>query len=143
MANEGRLLIDMVAYPALGFDKEPSAVLANNKDCVRQYVNRFKIGGYKLVLDGSPQGKTAWMTKPYENSGDYCGYPWMKDEIVEGGIRTALAENQQILVHCNGDAAGDQFLNAYEKMLAESDNPNKENLRPGYDSLPNCSGGSA
>lgn len=130
MANEGRLLIDMVAYPALGFDKEPSAVLANNKDCVRQYVNRFKIGGYKLVLDGSPQGKTAWMTKPYENSGDYCGYPWMKDEIVEGGIRTALAENQQILVHCNGDAAGDQFLNAYEKMLAESDNPNKENLRP-------------
>ena len=130
MANEGRLLIDMVAYPALGFDKDPSAVLQNNRDCVRQYVNRFKIGGYKLVLDGSPQGKTAWMTKPYENSGDYCGYPWMKDEIVEGGIRTALADNQQILVHCNGDAAGDQFLNAYEKMLAESDNPNKENLRP-------------
>jgi predicted amidohydrolase YtcJ len=36
----------------------------------------------------------------------------------------------QILTHCNGDAASEQFLNAYEKALSESDNPNKETLKP-------------
>ena len=35
----------------------------------------------------------------------------------------------QALVHCNGDAAGDQFLRCFEEMYALSDNPNKENLR--------------
>ena len=41
-----------------------------------------------------------------------------------------MNSNLQILAHCNGDAASEQFLNAYEKALAESDNPNKDNLRP-------------
>lgn len=130
MAAEGRLLVDVVSYPCFGFDADMHSTMEQNKDCLNQYVNHFKIGGYKVVLDGSPQGKSAWMTKPYENSGDYCGYPWMKDAVLEGYFKTALEENQQILVHCNGDAAGDQFLNAYEKMLVQSDNPNKNNLRP-------------
>ena len=42
----------------------------------------------------------------------------------------AVNENQQFLAHCNGDAAGDQFLNAYEKALAQSSNPDKDKLRP-------------
>lgn len=25
----------------------------------------MKIGGYKMFLDGSPQGRTAWMRTPY------------------------------------------------------------------------------
>ncbi len=41
-----------------------------------------------------------------------------------------MDENRQLLVHCNGDAASEQFLNAYEKAIAESSNPNKDNLRP-------------
>lgn len=43
--------------------------------------------------------------------------------------KQAMDDNVQILAHCNGDAAGDQFLNSIEKMLPLSDNPNKENLR--------------
>jgi predicted amidohydrolase YtcJ len=31
----------------------------------RTYEGRFRIGGIKLTLDGSPQGKTAWLAKPY------------------------------------------------------------------------------
>ena len=130
MAAEGRLLADVVAYPCHGLGLGIGDAMEVNKDCIMQYVNRFKIGGYKALLDGSPQGKSAWMTKPYENSGDYCGYPWVTDEVIEGYIKQALDDNLQILVHCNGDAAGDQYLNAYEKMLEQSDNPNKYNLRP-------------
>lgn len=129
-ANEGRLLIDVVAYPAFGMDDDTQKVLIDNKDCVRQYVNHFKIGGYKIVLDGSPQGRTAWMTQPYENDPEYYGYPWLKDDYVADSIKTAIDDNQQLLVHCNGDAAGDQFINLYEKELKASSNPNKDNLRP-------------
>lgn len=130
MAAEGRLLADVVAYPCYGLGLGIGDSMEKNKDCIQKYVNRYKIGGYKALLDGSPQGKSAWMTKPYENSGDYCGYPWVTDETIEGYIKQALDENLQILVHCNGDAASDQYLNTYEKALAKSDNPNKANLRP-------------
>ena len=130
LASEGRLMTDIISYPVFGIQGDPSVVMEENKDCLNKYVNHFKIGGYKAILDGSPQGRSAWMTKPYENSGDYCGYPWMSDEVVEGYMKTAIDSNHQVLVHCNGDAASDQFLNAYEKAYKASKNPEKDKLRP-------------
>ena len=53
------------------------------------------------------------MSKPYENSGDYCGYPIYTDEQVDGYVQQALDEHRQLLVHCNGDAASQQMLNGY------------------------------
>lgn len=130
MAAEGRLLTDVIAYPCHDLGLGIGNAMEENRDCIMHYVNRFKIGGYKALLDGSPQGRTAWMTKPYENSEDYCGYPWLSDEVLEGYIKQALDANLQMLAHCNGDAASDQYLNVYEKVLEQSDNPNKYNLRP-------------
>lgn len=130
LASEGRILTDTVSYPVFGIEGNLDSIFDNNKDCLNTYVNHFKIGGYKIVLDGSPQGKSAWMTRPYENSGDYCGYPWMDDEIVEKYMKIAIDANQQILAHCNGDAAADQFLNAYEKAYNASNNKLKDTLRP-------------
>lgn len=127
-AAAGILKVDIVAYAMV--NSEPQKVLAENEDCVERYVDRFKLGGFKAVLDGSPQGKSAWLTKPYENSGDYCAYSWFQDEQVEEYMRMAVDSNHQILVHCNGDAAGDQYLRAYKKALELSHNPNKYNLRP-------------
>ena len=125
----GALKIDVVAYPLI--NDTGSKLMEKNKDIVKKYKKHLKIGGYKIVLDGSPQGRSAWMTKPYlGGEADYCGYPWMKDEDVDRYALQAVNENQQFLAHCNGDAAGDQFLNAYEKALKASDNPNKDKLRP-------------
>lgn len=42
----------------------------------------------------------------------------------------AVNEGRQLLAHCNGDAAGDQFLRAYEKALEKSTNSDKDKLRP-------------
>ena len=131
--KNGRLKLDIVTYPSPLPQMCPEGVdnvMAENQDIVGQYVDHVKIGGYKILLDGSPQGKTAWMREPYENSGDYCGYPWLQDEQVHECIRKALADNQQLLTHCNGDAASQQLLDIYEQELAASDNPNKMNLRP-------------
>lgn len=129
LADEGKLRVDVVAYPMINTGGHE--VLAANPERVRTYVGGFKLGGYKMVLDGSPQGRSAWMSKPYRNGEpDYCGYPWLTDEEAEQFARLAVDDGQQLLVHCNGDAASEQFLNAYEKALRESENPRKASLRP-------------
>ncbi|MCH5249303.1 MAG: amidohydrolase [Lachnospiraceae bacterium] len=123
----GQLKIDVVAYPLMssgGID-----LLHQNQDICHKYKNRLKIGGYKLVLDGSPQGRSAWMSKPYLGGDpEYCGYPWLQNETVESYVKTAVEEGQQLLAHCNGDAASEQYLNAYEKAIKETGC--HTNLRP-------------
>lgn len=125
----GKLKIDVVAYPLLTHGGVE--LMKKNAKLTAGYHKNIRIGGYKLLLDGSPQGRTAWMSQPYLGGEEgYCGYPWMTDEEAFAACLQAVNENRQILAHCNGDAASEQFLNAYEKALAESENPNKMNLRP-------------
>lgn len=117
LAKEGRLKLDTVAYVDLN---NAPGVMADNPDYVEQYQNRLKIGGYKIFLDGSPQGRTAWVTEPYLGGDpDYKAYPIYDDATVEGFMETALKEGRQILAHCNGDAASDQMINAYEAAAAK------------------------
>ncbi len=125
--SKGKLKIDVVAYPVMD---------SNNVDLVKKYktsngdyTGRLRIGGYKIVLDGSPQGRTAWMSKPYVNGEpEYCGYPWMKNELVDNLVKKAVSARKQILAHCNGDAASEQFISAYDKAVDKISN--KEDLRP-------------
>lgn len=109
------LKVDVVAYPLLSEGGE--GLLNKNKRILRKYRNRLKLGGCKLILDGSPQGRSAWMSEPYCGGDDYCGYPWMKDVEVNKLVEMAVKEGWQILAHCNGDAASNQFLNAYELAI--------------------------
>ncbi len=89
--------------------------------------NNVNFSGYKIVLDGSPQARTAWMSKPYEvvNENDdpnYVAYPIYDDiKVVQEGIKFAMEQNAPVLVHCNGDASGDQFLSAFEAAKNELD----------------------
>ncbi len=59
------------------------------------------------------------MTKPYEGEETYCGYPIHADEKLKEYIETALNRKQQLLAHCNGDAAAGQYIAQFEKALAE------------------------
>ena len=117
MVKERRLLMDVVGY----IDVKNSHELASkHKEYIGTYIHHYKIGGYKMFLDGSPQEKTAWMTKPYEGATDgYSGYPIYQDEEVEQMVQTAINENMQLLTHCNGDAAADQLLFTFAKLFHE------------------------
>ena len=52
----------------------------------------------------------------------------MSDEEVAACIRKSLLEHQQLLAHCNGDAAAEQYLTQFEKIVRELDA--KDTLRP-------------
>ena len=89
------------------------------------YKNGYRVGGLKITLDGSPQGRTAWRTQPYllppdGQPDDYAGYPAIPDDqTVANLVDLAHVNNWQVIMHGNGDAAIDQMLRvmqaAYEK----------------------------
>src|SRR5699024_2489678 len=62
LAEQNKLKLDIVAYPTVVDNPDD---MKKHAKYAKTYYNRLKIGGYKLFLDGSPQGKTAWMTEPY------------------------------------------------------------------------------
>ena len=80
------------------------------------YRNGYRVGGVKITLDGSPQGRTAWRTEPYllppEGQGPgYAGYPAIPDDqVVIDIVDQAYRKGWQVLMHANGDAAVDQMI---------------------------------
>lgn len=111
--NRDKLDIDVVFYPLLamlGDDPLMSSPLVS-----RQYDRHFRIGGVKIVLDGSPQGRTAWLTQPFYKAPDgqkqgYAGYGALTDDQLKALVTKAYRNNWQVLMHSNGDAASDQLL---------------------------------
>lgn len=111
--NRDKLDIDVVFYPLLamlGDDPLMASPLVS-----RQYDRHFRIGGVKIVLDGSPQGRTAWLTQPFYKAPDgqkqgYAGYGAFTDDQLKGLVTKAYRNNWQVLAHSNGDAASDQLL---------------------------------
>jgi predicted amidohydrolase YtcJ len=97
------------------------------------YRHHYRIGGLKLTLDGSPQGRTAWCTQPYlippeGQQPGYAGYPAIADDAeVAGYVDEAFAKGWQVLAHTNGDAAADQFLRA---IRAATDKHGPADRRP-------------
>lgn len=124
---ENKILeLDVVAYGDL---RDSDRFLEAFQDHWGAYRDHFKLGGYKTFLDGSPQARTAWMREPYAGATDgYRGYPTLPDAQLLTYIRRALREDRQILAHCNGDAAAQQYLDAYAQALAELDRP--RDIRP-------------
>ncbi|GAB6169810.1 amidohydrolase family protein [Clostridium carnis] len=120
------LKLDLIGYIDL---RDSNKLLERFKYCIKRYNNHFKIGGYKLFLDGSPQGRTAWMLEPYKDAKDgYRGYPIYKDADLEEKIELSINEDMQLLVHCNGDAATNQYINQY-RIAKEKCNSNND-IRP-------------
>ena len=117
LIKQNKLKLDVVGYPDYDSIKEYAHTFPNSyKKCN----NHFKIRGIKMILDGSPQGRTAWMKEPYEsekqntieNKEDYKGYPAMKYDDIVRNIEYAKENDLQILAHCNGDAAAEEYIKA-------------------------------
>ena len=121
IARDGKLKLDIVSYPMYDHDVDGQLERCAEFDGP-DYIGHYRIGGLKMFLDGSPQGRTAWMTEPYEpgedGAADYCGYGTMTDEDALAFAKKAVDSNHQLLTHTNGDAAGDQLIRVYKQALA-------------------------
>lgn len=118
-----KLKMDIVGFIDIKNNKK---IYDENKETyVKDYINNFRIGGYKMFLDGSPQGRTAWMLTPYKDinnpdkNSEEFGIGTLTDEEVSKFIEQALNDNAQILSHCNGDAAAKQLICSFKKVLNE------------------------
>lgn len=122
-ASAGTLKADIVSYPdALieGAEALLQPPYYHNVDVAPLYTNHFRIGGLKLTLDGSPQGKTAWLTQPYfkppqGQKAGYAGYGVVDDSTVEALYTKAQRNRWQTLTHANGDRAIDQMIACMRK----------------------------
>ena len=123
LADKNILFIDIVSYPfILDLDK----LLAKNPvSTFGTYHNRLKLGGCKITLDGSPQGKTALFTTPYLTGGptgqkNWRGEPTFPQEFANASVKKCYDNGLQMLMHANGDGAIDMAIKAHEFAAADS-----------------------
>ena len=103
--RRGLLYLDVNAYvPPADYDR----LRGQFAQGVSASPGTFRVAGMKIFLDGSPQGGTAWVREPYAGGG--CGTSTMTDGQVLSAFRQALDRDAQLLAHCNGDRAAEQYL---------------------------------
>ena len=88
------------------------------------YSGGFRVAGVKFSLDGSPQGRTAWVTRPYDEGPpgappDYRAYGTLAPELYKAGAARLIRRGVPIIVHANGDAAIDLMLDGVAEAVAD------------------------
>lgn len=125
VASQKQLTIDVNVYTDyLAF---PPKSKIYNPYPYREYHNRLRLAGLKMNFDGSPQGKTAWLTKPYLNEESYSGYEGITEKDALERVDIAFANDIQVITHCNGDAAADRYIKA---VRAATEKHGKSDRRP-------------
>lgn len=109
MQASGMPDIELVAY----LDYKDAGAL---KALFSRRTSKFRIGGIKIFLDGSPQDRTAWMRRESAYLDGSVGYGVMKPEEVLAALEYSARHRVQLLAHCNGDAAAEQFITAVETV---------------------------
>ena len=115
-ADAGKMKIDLISLAGYS---ELDSNLADASLKFKTYKNGFKVQGTKIVADGSPQGKTAFFSKPFLTEVPGChhdcrGLPSLTQDAINKLFETAYAKENQLFIHCNGDATIDMILLAHE-----------------------------
>ena len=89
----------------------------------------FSVGAVKLIVDGSIQGYTGYLSQPYHvvpntENDDYRGHALIPKESLIERVYQYHHRGIQMALHGNGDAAIDDILEAIE--LAQTVSPNKD-----------------
>jgi hypothetical protein len=116
-SEAGANFIDIVAYPFIT-DVDNVLKLIPLEDW-QTYKNKFKIGGVKITVDGSPQGRTAFFTTPYLDGGpggeeNWTGELTFPQDMVNDMVKKVFEMKVPLILHCNGDGAIDSFIEGYE-----------------------------
>ncbi len=107
--DSGRLPIRVVSMTGKGSPRtEPGS-------------NFLRLGAVKMFHDGSIQGYTGYLSRPYhvpfKGDRSYRGYPTRAREELARTVREAHGAGSQVAIHGNGDGAIDDILFAYRGAL--------------------------
>lgn len=121
-ADAGKLKIDLISLAGVS---DLDTNLADPNFTWQTYQNGFKVQGTKIVADGSPQGKTAYFTQPYltpvpDCDSDCRGLPSLSQDALNEMFAKAYANDNQLFIHNNGDAATDMLIQAHEYAVAKT-----------------------
>ena len=122
-ATQGRLVLDVVALPSFVDFKRWAG---NAAYPIGQWQGRLKLQGIKITQDGSPQGRTAFMSVPYLHGGPNGQENWRAQGIQPypaflATAKAASATGLQLFIHANGDAAMDDVINAVDTLKLPAD----------------------
>jgi hypothetical protein len=120
--DAGANIIDVVTLPFItDLDKIVEAFPVSTWGT---YDKRLKIGGVKITIDGSPQGRTALFTRPYLTGGpggekDWRGELTFPQDMVNQMVAKVYGMGVPLYLHANGDGAIDAFFKAHEFAAAD------------------------
>lgn len=117
----GLLTADFIVLPDYDMNRDN---LDNLKTFYDRSEGHFKIGAIKMTFDGSPQGKSAWLTQPYVIPPDgqkpgYKGEPIYTHEAAYAGLKDIFTHGMRVHIHCNGDAAIDEGFKLLDSLKKE------------------------
>ena len=118
-AENQPFLQDIVAFPVANRLEEETL---NEIMADKNYRGGFRVGGVKFILDGSPQGRTAYLSEPYtagppgadKDYRAYLSYPAADYDV---RIAQLLQRGIPVLAHANGDGAIDVMIDGVAKAL--------------------------
>ena len=124
-AERSAFVTDIVAYP-IGNQLDDEAL--ETIDVQSSYKGGFRVGGIKFSLDGSPQGRTAFLSKPYLQgppgaAPEYRAYPTYSAEQFNPRIARLLRQGTPVMTHANGDAAIDMLIDGVSEAVDGIDMP--------------------
>jgi len=119
IAAQQQLFVDLVVTPGYTFADQ---LLGTGKVSWGVYNNRLKYQGIKMAVDGSPQGKTAFLSAPYHTSVPGCshdckGFSNMTQEEVDKLMLSCYQHGVQLYSHCNGDASVDMMIKGHQRAI--------------------------
>jgi predicted amidohydrolase YtcJ len=89
------------------------------------YSGGFRVAGVKFALDGSPQGRTAWMRDPYTEgppgaAADYTAYPILDPELYLRQSKRMIEAGIPFIAHANGDAAIELMIDGVAGAIGDT-----------------------
>lgn len=108
--------LDLVVAPSYLMAKD---LVGTGKMNWGVYNNHVKFAGIKIATDGSPQGKTAFLTKAYLTPVPGCnhdckGFPNMEQKEINELMLLCYKNKVQLFSHCNGDASIDMMFKGHQ-----------------------------
>ncbi|MGL5754814.1 MULTISPECIES: amidohydrolase [Bacteria] len=127
-ASNNKLYLDVVSLPMITevpllvseYLRNPDDQKVNIEEITEKfgnYNNNLKIGGIKLAVDGSPQGKTASFKEEIKTSGPNGEKHWkgeslLGQESLNKVYKKLVDNNIKVWTHANGDNAIDMIIEA-------------------------------